>query len=394
MNGSFLFWFLVVNVMSSTSRGVSLFVMNLYAIHLGANTVQLGLIRGLTGFGILLAVLPVGCMVDRFGAKRFYLMGELGGAILTITLPFIVNPGELIMRSAVMGVSMAFRFTALQTMFLGKMNSFGAQKAGWYRGSTLLGAVFMGPLLGGYMTRWWSYQAIFTIVALCMLLSAIPAILHFNEQYREDKEPSEIPIHKRVTGFWRQLNELWQNRVMQHATIAEGLNSACHATFSVFALTLAMDRFNLPPHVAGNIVSAGGAVFIIMVMFGGELAGNGNYLYRLLGCFGGIIAGLILLASASTPFRLLTAAIILCLSLGFMTIVTFTLMSNIKGQKGRVVGIYATSTSLGHTFGPILGGVVGKLFGAQIVFLTLVPLFFLCGIAMYFTNQYEEVPDE
>lgn len=394
MNSSFLFWFLVVNVASSTSRGVSLFVMNFYAIHLGANSVEIGLIRGLTGFGILLAVLPVGCLVDRFGAKRFYLMGELGGAILTLSLPFIVNPVELILRSAVMGVSMAFRFTALQTMFLGEMKSFGPRKAGWYRGSTLLGAVFMGPLLGGYMTRWWSYQTIFIIMSLCMLLSAFPAILHFNEQPRESVGPADIPVLERVKTFWRQLNELWRNRIMQHATIAEGLNSACYATFSVFALTLAMDRFNLPPHVAGNIVSAGGAVFIIVVMFGGVLVGNGDYLPRLLGCFGGIITGLLLLASATTPFRLLAGSVILCLSLGLMTIVTFTLMSNVKGQKGRVVGVYATSTSLGHTFGPILGGVVGKLFGTQIVFLTLVPLFFLSGIAMYLTNQYEEVLDE
>lgn len=394
MNGSFIFWFLVVNIASSTSRGVSLFVINLYAIHLGANAAELGLIRGLTGFGILLSVLPVGCLVDHFGAKRFYLLGELGGALLTVSLLFIVHPSELILQSAVMGISMAFRFTALQAMFLDEMSSFGSHKAGWYRGSTLLGAVFLGPLLGGYLVQCSSYQMIFLVTSACMLLSAIPAMLHFHERRQERPKILRIPTSERLAGFWRQLREIMGNRTMLHATMAEGLSSACYATFSVFVLALAMDRFKLPAHMAGNVVSAGGAAFIAMVMFGGILLRTGNYLPRLLGCFGGAIAGLLLLASATSTFCLLAGTMVLCISLGLLTLVTFTLVSRVEGQKGQVVGVYATSTSLGHTVVPILGGVVGKLFGPQTVFLSLVPLFLLFGVGMYLTDHYQEVLDE
>jgi len=51
------FSFLFVNMLSGIVRGTTMFVVNLYAIHLGANMLELGLLRGITGFSILIAAL-------------------------------------------------------------------------------------------------------------------------------------------------------------------------------------------------------------------------------------------------------------------------------------------------------------------------------------------------
>jgi len=49
-------------------------VIPLYAIGLNATDAQVGLTRGILQFGGLLASLPGGFLVDRFGSKKIYIL--------------------------------------------------------------------------------------------------------------------------------------------------------------------------------------------------------------------------------------------------------------------------------------------------------------------------------
>ena len=62
---------------------------SIYTVALGANPVQLGTISSIgSGISALIST-PVGWMVDRYGIKRFYLLGIglLAGGTLTYALP-------------------------------------------------------------------------------------------------------------------------------------------------------------------------------------------------------------------------------------------------------------------------------------------------------------------
>lgn len=393
MSNRFLYGFLFISVASSMVRGMSLFVINLYALHLGANLVELGLIRGISGLGILLTVLPVGFLVDRYGAKKFYIIGELFGALLNLSLVVIATPGELITRNILIGFTMALRFTPLQTIFLGQLDAIGKRKAGWHRGSTFLGLLFLGPLLGGYLVKFWDYHTIFIVTTLFMLLIAGLGCLFLPEASSKVSGTSQPETIN--DGLFKQFGFLFGNKVLVRATLFEGLNAACFSIFSTFILAVAIGRFHLAPNLAGDLVSSGGAAFMVVVFLGGYILTKENHNRLMLTSFAVIIGGLLLLAMADNQHQLLLGTLLLCLSLGMTTLITFTQISGINGKKGKIIGFYATSSSLGHTFGPIVGGVIGKWYGPQAVFLSMVPLFFLFGlIRVFMATNNQEVLDE
>ena len=99
------FNFLLANALSGIVRGTTMFVVNLYAIHLGANMLELGLLRAITGFSILVSVLPIGFLVDHYGARRLYLLGESCASILTLVLVFLISPVALIIQGGFYGLA-------------------------------------------------------------------------------------------------------------------------------------------------------------------------------------------------------------------------------------------------------------------------------------------------
>jgi len=73
---------------------------------------------------------------------------------------------------------------------------------------------------------------------------------------------------------------------------------------------------------------------------------------------------------------------------------TIMRVSNVRGRTGQVAGFYNVSTSLGNTVGPIIGGLTGKIFGPQAVFVLFVPLFAICTIWLFVNSSSIEVCNE
>jgi MFS family permease len=388
------FSFLLVNMLSGIVRGTTMFVVNLYAIHLGANMLELGLLRGITGFSILIAALPLGFLADQFGGRRLYLFGEISGAILNLSLLVVTTPMELIVRSGLIGLTMSFRIAAMQSTLLEQLQVIGRNKAGWLRGSNFIGMLFLGPLLGALLLKEFSYNQIFVITTIAMAAVILLAWLTLESDPRHAKIP-KLRLH--LSWVWHvvaQVKAMAQNRQLVGATISEGLNSACFSVFSVFVLAVALKVFSFTPQAAGRLISLGGGAFVVAVFFGGFVVENLKFHKALLGSFGATILGLGLLAMAEHGTLLWVGAVVLGAAMGITNVLTIMRVSNVRGRTGQVAGFYNVSTSLGNTVGPVAGGMVGKIFGPQAVFVLFIPLFVLCGIWMCINSTSLEVYHE
>lgn len=355
--------------------------------------VELGLIRGISGLSILFSVLPIGFLVDYLGKKKLYILGESAGALLNFSLIMITTPNELILRSALIGFTMALRFTSLQTIFLEQLKAVGSKKAGWLRGSNFIGMFFLGPFIGSILIKYMNYENIFLLTTVLMLITVVVVYIFLQETRLEVEKNALIDNFRNQAGikniFIRlknQLRILLANKKLVYATISEGLNSACFSIFSIFILLIGLKIFKFSVAAAGHLISLGGAGFIFVLFFGGSLLSKINAKKGIILSFAVTILGLLLVATAHHHYQLWLGALVLGLAMGTTSLITITQVSNVEGKKGKVAGFYSISNSLGHTLGPILGGFIGRSFGVQAVFLFLVPLFIIFGLRIHFTG--------
>jgi MFS family permease len=65
-----------------------------------------------------------------------------------------------------------------------------------------------------------------------------------------------------------------------------------------------------------------------------------------------------------------------------------------KGEKGKIVALFAASVGAGISLGPMIGGIVGQYLGTQNIFLTFIPLFVMLLILAFVTEARNEKTDE
>ncbi len=86
-------------------------------------------------------------------------------------------------------------------------------------------------------------------------------------------------------------------------------------------------------------------------------------------------------------FQISIASVVLGISSGLITLITFTQIGNIEGEKGKIAGIFSFGFAMGSIIGPTLGGMIGDFFSVQAIFLSFIPLF---GIMAFYTFVSEK----
>ena len=59
---------------------------------------------------------------------------------------------------------------------------------------------------------------------------------------------------------------------------------------------------------------------------------------------------------------------------GLMTLVTFTNIGSIEGEKGKIAGMFTFGGSFGTILGPIAGGILADIYDIQVMFLAFIPI--------------------
>ena len=143
--------FLILNIVSGTVGGAMQLVVPLYAMSLQASTAQIGVIRGISGLGMLLLVIPAGFLVDHFGSKKLFLTGSFSGFLSTLALVLAKVPIAMIALMGLSGLFSSLKMTALNASFFRNLKNMGFEKAGWFKGSMSIGLTFLGPAFGAFL---------------------------------------------------------------------------------------------------------------------------------------------------------------------------------------------------------------------------------------------------
>jgi MFS family permease len=407
-----LLLFTLANILTGLSFGITTVVLPLFAQELNATAGEQGIIKGISGIGILLMVLPAGFLVDYYGFKKLYLVGVVLSALTYVAIAFTSSIEGIILAMAAQGFGTTFRMTSLNAAFFNKLNDMGLNKSGWYRGAMMIGANFIGPLLGGYAaSATISNQTIFLFTAI---ISVIPLliILPFDFRIKEGNkiEVNKIEVNKieenkkgiNVQGSSRlkqqvlEFRKLLYDQSMRKTIMAEGIVTGCITAYSTFIVVYVIHVLGISKQASSWFILAEGAPYMAMVFAGGGfiylISTRKRYLWSIIA----IIVGSILVATHIVLLVCLGSAL-LGASVGLISITTYANLSDINAQKGIVSSVLAACTGLGGSLGPMYAGVFGDLWGYEAAFLSSIPiLIFLLYYLLkknkkVFTTQVEAV---
>lgn len=364
------------------NMGILHIVISLYCISLGATPSQLGLIRSAQGLSVLLMVLPVGFLIDHFGARRLFIIGGWVSALVILFFPLVKKVQVFPLLTAIMGLAGSLRFTSMSSVFLTHLKGLGNGKAGWFRGSQSIGLMFLGPLLAGYLVKSLNFTVSFILLSLFTVVIVILAFFVFSKKSDYEKTFFDQAAFS-FKDIVKHLKPLLKNKTLIRASAAEGLSITCFSCYTTFIILMALRVFGLSQQAAVSLVVTQGLTFISTVFSGGFLLDrfSTKKLYlssSLLLAFSFFILGL----THEAKF-LWIGAFILGIGLGMINVINLSCLANIEGKKGKITGFFSLSTSTGMVLGSFLGGIIGDVLGIQAIFLALAPVCLIAGFLLH-----------
>ena len=371
--GAFLASFMLLAAFSGATIGMAKIVTTLYAIEIGANALQLGIIAAMESLGMVLLTLPAGFVIARFGARRVYFLASLGPMLLNLLIPLFGGWLWLAAIRLLIGLCIPFRIVAMNSAFLRQLRRIGNDKAGWYRGSLTLGMGLLGPLLGNWLSDG-SFTLGFVVIGLCFGLMAVYS-LGFWEA--EQVEPAAAPDTGADGGMLAQVLAMLGHVEIAESCLIELLSGATAALFGTFVILLAMNSAGLSQSQAVSLVMVQGLASVLGLFGLGYLVEHFGRRFAYLAGLVAAVLGLLLIGSAHGYALLAAGGVLLSTAAALVHLVNMAQLGEHPVDKSKIAGLFNLAGMLGSFSGALLGGAISQLVGLNNLFFVWIPLVLL-----------------
>lgn len=369
----FITSFMFLATFSGATIGMAKIVTTLYALHLGASPLQLGVISAMESLGMVLLTLPAGFVIARFGARRVYFLASVGPLLLNLAIPLFANWVWLAVARLLIGLCIPFRIVAMNSAFLRQLRHIGRDKAGWYRGALTLGMGLLGPLLGNALSGG-SFTLGFVVIGLCFGLMAV-----YSLGFWEQEDPVE-PVAGLDGGILAQSRALLGHAEVAESCVIELLCGATGALFGTFVIVLAMEVAQLSQEHAVSLVMIQGVAAVLGLFGLGHLVQRAGRRSTYLASLALVVTGLLLLGRGQGYAWLALGAVLLSLASALAHLVNMAQMGESSLDKSKLSGLFNLAGMFGGCAGALLGGVISHWIGTANLFLAWIPLVLLTAL--------------
>ncbi|MDD3327869.1 MAG: MFS transporter [Zoogloea sp.] len=371
----FLAGFVLLAVLSGITLGIAKVTTTLYALSLQASPLQLALLGAAQSVGILAVSLPVGLMVDRYGAQRLFVIGSLLVTALYALVPASGQLWFLLACTTAVSFAMPLRFISLSAVFMEELARIGEARAGWFRGSHMMGMFLIGPALAASVVAAIGYAGSYWLIAGLLLLTAAMAPLAFPGERGRKAPGAARQLSWRSIG--NQLALLKTEAALRATCVSEFFAMALNMFYAFFIVVLAIEVFGFSSQAASALISLQGGAFIAALFgMGGLLARRGEgFIHRLSDVC--IVAALLVLGLGRDSLCLWLGGPLLGLGLGALQTVNLSRFAHLGRQlgQGTVSSLAALLGPAGATAGSLVGALVGSPAQLQTLFLAFIPVF-------------------
>ncbi len=377
-----IFRFMLINISSGIAIGMMNFIIPVYALSLNATSTEIGMIKGFSGIGDILVVLVAGFIVDYLGSRKTYSISCICSAVIIMLLSLAASPKILLLTMIFYGVARTFRTTSLSAAFFQNMNTIGVKKAGWYKGSMTIGSALLGPMIGGIAAVALSFNSYFLITGAILIIPLMVINAGSKNKIRSHVKKQNLSL----IGSSSHYLSLTKNKTLVSATIKNGINTAFFMTFTVFITVLVIKDLGLSPGIAAALISLKGLSTLLVVFMGGAyLQKNNNRLY--LFAYITTVFSLLFLGVGTDTIQLGLASLLNGLGTGLITLINFTEVGSLDGEKGKIAGFFNFGHGIGAIIGPTLGGIIGDIYGVQAIFLAFMIPFSAMAIHTFISGK-------
>ncbi|BBF81556.1 permease of the major facilitator superfamily [Asticcacaulis excentricus] len=374
----FLTGFSSLALLSGVSIGLAKVVTQFFALSIGAQPFEIGLIMAMESIGMVLVTVPAGFIIARFGARRVYAIASTGPLIANLFIPFASSWVGLAIARLSIGLCIPFRIVSMNSTFLAQLHRIGLGKAGWYRGALTAGMALVGPALATLLVPHLSYPWVFAIIAGLFGIMAIGSLFFFTD---------EAPATDKSLSAKHILSEarsLLKHRDVSESCLIEFISSATGSLFASFIIVVASHLNGLSKEDGVHVMLCHGAMTVLALFLGGRLTQGLN---KWAAYSAGLLlatAALITLGTAQGFVQLALGAVLLSAGSALVHLVNMRLLSHHPGEKSKISGLYNLSSMTGSTLGALSGGFVSKAVAVQAIYLLWLPVLWLAAALLFF----------
>ena len=356
----FMSSFVLLTILAGLGVGVARVLISLYAVHLEATELQLGLISAAQNFGILIMALPIGVLVQRFGSLKIFCIGSVLGAVVYSLTPLKAGAWYLFAVTALVSFVLPMRFVSINTIFLSNLKRLGPARAGWFRGSHMMGYFLIAPALSVLLIEHFGYGGSFYVVSLLFLGTLLLAPWCFQ---RSTSQATNRP-HFQWRDIVAPLALIKTHASLRIVCILEFLSSVANNYFGFFIVVIAIQSFALSEPMAVMLLTVQGIVFVGSLFSMGGLAELMGYQKFYLIGLSLMATALLILALTKITLLMWPASVMFGLGLGMLHIANFMSFARV-GEQTAMAKISPILALVGPS-GGLLVGLIGAVFGAQV----------------------------
>ncbi len=356
----------------------SFFLLPLYIKSLGGDDAHIGYIMGTFGITSLGAIPFVTFLVDKYGRRRFMLLGYALMFVASLSYLFVgeLSPFIYVLR-LVQGVSFAFSFTAAGTFVADYVPSVSrAQGLGIFSAFTIA-AYAIGPSLGEFVIELSGYHNFFLYSSFFSLVSFALAVFMKDGNFIPSRDPYGFRFFRLISSRKYSL-VLLSNLVM-----AGGLGAVLNFIATFFrSKGLQAYYFFLTYTITVTAIR----------IFGGRLSDRwGRKAVASPAIF---IVSLSLACMYFADSALSAVAISFLFSFGYgslyPTLSALVIDKAGEDERGKAMGAFNASYSVGINFLAFPFGIIARDYGYEVMYLTAGCLVFT-GFLLYTFFERESV---
>lgn len=333
---------------------------------------EVGFIAGISAFTGILFSFPAGFLSDKIGRHRMLLIS----GFVFATAPFCY-----LLASEAWQIGVVRFYHGLATAIFGPVamayvadlyQGSRGEKMGWFSTATLLGR-FSAPALGGLILAvsaqgdTFGFNALYAICGFTGLIALLA-------MYLLPKTQADKPAKKvgRDSVSVRQgVIELVSNTGIM---ITCGVEAAILFAYGIFETFLPLRGISvgLSTWEIGICISSQILTIAVSKPVLGRLSDRHGRPVQII--WGAVLAGLcmLLLAFSFSIFTLLASSILLGLSISIVTSASAAHIADLSKTEshGSAMGMLGSIMDIGHTTGPIVGGILAVSFNLKVSFLS------------------------
>ncbi len=334
--------------MTAFGFGVILPILPFYALSLGAQPAELGMLTAAFAFTSLIFSPVMGNLSDKVGRRKVLLAGTAAFAAGYVLFGITDSLAMAFVARALEGIAAAAVFPAAMSLISDFTTEQQRGKAMGMTGMAFSFGFIIGPAFGGIASAI-SVKDVFW-------LSALLAAANFASVYFQLREPKEKAESRGITNQEVSLLQHLSSPLL-FLFIGTFMITFIIGGFDAILAIFTSDRLGFSSPQIGLLFTYVGVLILVMQFVSGELINR-------FGEFWMILAGMVLSGSGFFLFIfthdwLTILAPITILVAGNALVfpsVTSLVTKKVTGKRGAVLGLVSSFNSLGEVVGPLLGG--------------------------------------